>query len=135
MISIVKSDSFKGTKNPMEFVSLHSWSFVAQLMAANDLYLRGKPSNAVEVWSFPSFFSLSVGHQRGSFLYFKVLVSAATSNFSVKQFILECPFLTEYWKVMKFVLSCSVVLKFQNAHMSLRWRWQIIFYDILLVKI
>ena len=94
----------------MEFVSLHSWTFVAQVMAANDQYLRATPSNAVEVWSLSGFFSLSVGHQRGSFPYFRVSVAAAKSNFTVKQFILECPFLTE--------LSCSVVLKIQNAHVS-----------------
>ena len=69
-------------------------------MAANDQYLRATPSNAVEALSFSGFFSqseisLSAGHLRGSFLYFKVLVAAATFNFTVKQFLLECPFLTE----------------------------------------
>ena len=93
-------------------------------MAANDQYLRATPSNAVEALSFSGFFSqseisLSAGHLRGSFLYFKVLVAAATFNFALKQFLLKCPFLTEK-KVMKFALSCSVVLKLQNAHMSLR---------------
>ena len=40
-------------------------------------------------------FFFSAGHQRGSFLYLKVLVAATTFNFTVKQFLLECPFLTE----------------------------------------
>ena len=44
-------------------------------------------------WSLRFFWLLfSIGDFCGSFLYFKVLVAAATFNFTVKQFFLECPF-------------------------------------------
>ena len=66
---------------------------------------------AVRAYSFSSVFSqsaisLSAGHQRGSFHYFKVLVAAGTSNFTVKQFLLQCPFLTE-WKLWS--LQCRLL--------------------------